>query len=117
MAHKEAAKKYYHKNREYCLELKHKAIMRVKEEVLTHYGFGKCACIRCGFDDIRALSIDHIEGGGSRRDEKGQSIGGTNLYYRLRRENYPPGYITLCMNCQFIKRVQAEEFRGRYCPV
>ena len=35
---------------------------RVRRIALLHYGEGKIACVRCGFSDIRALSIDHING-------------------------------------------------------
>ncbi len=72
---------------------------RRKVEVLTHYGKGKLACVKCGFDDIRALSIDHIN-----KDE-GKRIRTSCGFYRwLEKNNYPEGYQTLCMNCQFIKR-------------
>jgi len=29
---------------------------------------------------------------------------GSRFYYWLRRQGYPEGYQTLCMNCQWIKR-------------
>jgi len=72
----------------------------LKINVLTHYGNGKCACVICGFDDLRALSIDHIEGGGNEHRRKV----GRQIYLWLREQDYPEGYQTLCMNCQFIKR-------------
>lgn len=73
-----------------------------KASILTHYGKGKCACIRCGFTDIRALSIDHIEGNGAehRKTLKG---GSQKLYRWLFDNDFPEGYQTLCLNCQFIK--------------
>lgn len=74
-------------------------VRRLKEEVLTHYGGGKLACIKCGFDDLRALSLDHIYGGGNKEKSRG-----ITAYYKLKRKDYPEGYQTLCMNCQFIKR-------------
>ena len=77
-----------------------------KIRVLTHYGGGKLACVQCGFSDIRALSIDHIAGEGY-RDRRG------NLYCRLIRQNFPPGYQTLCMNCQLIKRFENNENRKK----
>ena len=82
--------------------------LRLRTEVLTHYGKGKCACVICGFDDdIRALSIDHLNGGGTqhRRSLSGTSgFGGKDFCRWLKRNGYPKGYQTLCMNCQFIKR-------------
>lgn len=81
-----------------------------KVRVLTHYGNGKLACVRCGFDDLRALSIDHIDGQGERdRFHLGRQ-GGHPFYKWLIDNGYPKGCQTLCMNCQFIKR----EERGEY---
>ena len=122
-------KQYYEKNKERLLEEKKKwwanwyaknkpqLLLNIrqkkwalKEEVLTHYGNGKCACTQCGFNDIRALSIDHIKGNG---DEHRTQIkckqGGVTFYRWLRKNGYPPEYQTLCMNCQFIKRIEKQE--------
>lgn len=77
-----------------------------KRLVLTHYGNGKLACVRCGFSNIRALSIDHINGGGC-RGRKG--FGGNYWYHWLIKNNYPQGYQTLCMNCNWIKRFENNE--------
>lgn len=70
-----------------------------KVRVLTRYGNGKLACVKCGFDDIRALSIDHIN-----KDEGKRVRASCGFYRWLENNNYPKGYQTLCMNCQFIKR-------------
>ena|SRR3990167_10532908 len=75
----------------------------LRAQVLSHYGKGKCACVRCGFDDIRALSIDHINNNGSKHLKEISKSYGTSLYLWLRRNNFPLGFQTLCMNCQFIK--------------
>jgi len=82
---------------------------KVKVEVLTHYGGGKLACVRCSFNDIRALSIDHINGDGHRH-RKITKLMGSSLYYRLRKEGFPQGYQTLCMNCQYIKKIENNEY-------
>ncbi len=74
----------------------------IKSSVLTHYGGGKCACVKCGFSDIRALSIDHIEGNGTAH-RKTLKRGGLSFYKWLVDNKLPEGYQTLCMNCQFIK--------------
>lgn len=81
---------------------------RLKEDVLRHYGDGKCECVKCGFDDVRALSIDHIDGGGN-RDRVHSRLSGDRMYRRLRQDGFPEGYQTLCMNCQFIKRYENNE--------
>ena len=84
---------------------------QLKREVLTHYGNGKCACIQCGFDDIRALSIDHINGIGNEHREILGITGGRPFYVWLKKNNFPEGYQTLCMNCQYIKRSEDKEYR------
>ena len=75
-----------------------------KIEVLTHYGGGKCACILCGFSNVKALSIDHIDGNGRGHRRQVGIRGGFHFYRWLKRNGYPDGYQTLCMNCQFVKR-------------
>lgn len=80
----------------------------LKREVLTYYGNDKCTCVRCGMDDIRCLSIDHINSGGAREREKVGS--GSRMYAWLKKMNYPEGYQTLCLNCQFIKRAELKEY-------
>jgi hypothetical protein len=88
--------------------------LKVKTNVMTHYGNGKCACVRCGFDDIRALSIDHINGKGNKQRKETGKNGGGSGYIWLIKNNYPEGYQTLCMNCQFIKSIEEKECRWRY---
>ena len=102
-----------HKHRklhpEYLDKEKTRRLIR-KEKVLTYYGNGKPSCVICGFNDIRALSIDHINNDGNKqRAELGSMVVGENFYQWLIRNHYPNGYQTLCMNCQFIKR----ECKGR----
>ena len=79
---------------------------KLKREVLTHYGGGKCACVRCGFDNIWALSIDHIEPKGFRDGATKQHYSASTVYMKLKKGAYPAGYQTLCMNCQWVKRFE-----------
>lgn len=95
-------------------EYSSKSYLKFKITLLTHYGNDKCACVKCGFSDIRALSIDHIEGGGFRHRKSLEEQGAghrRNFYSWLKRNNHPKGYQTLCMNCQFIKRFENREDR------
>lgn len=87
---------------------------KLKVECLTHYGNGFLCCTRCGFSDIRALSIDHINGKGAehRRNLAKEGKTGKTLYKWLKDRNYPKGYQTLCMNCQYIKRQENKECPG-----
>ena len=85
--------------------------LTVKRIVLAHYGHGNVACVKCNYNDVRALSLDHINGNGrEERKRHAIPIGGTVFYRWLIKHNYPEGYQTLCMNCQWIKRFENREF-------
>jgi len=67
---------------------------KVKLQVISYYG-GKCQC--CGNEDIDVLTIDHINGGGTKhRKEVG---GGIHFYKWLIKNNFPEGFQVLCWNC------------------
>ena len=72
----------------------------VRIVALTWYGNGKLACIWCGYDQLPALSLDHVNDTGY-KETRGS---GWNLYKKLITEGFPFGYQTLCMNCQYLKR-------------
>lgn len=78
---------------------------QIKQDVIAHYSNGNCVCLHCGFSDIRALSIDHINSGGTQH----KKVTGENLANWLKKNNFPTGYQVLCMNCQFIKREEEQE--------
>ena len=60
---------------------------RLKGMVVSHYSKGTMKCIECGFSDMRALTIDHINGGGVAH---AKIVGnGTNFYRWLKVHNYP----------------------------
>jgi len=83
---------------------------KLKITVLTHYGGGKLSCVQCGESRIECLSIDHINGHGNehrREILKTRYCSGT--YNWLRKNCFPEGFQTLCMNCQFVKRVTNKE--------
>ena len=77
--------------------------LAVKIDVLTHYGEGKLACVKCGFSDVRALCIDHINGVEPTEFCSPIPRGGVPLYNWLMRDGFPSGYQTLCFNCNIIK--------------
>jgi len=67
-------------------------------------------CSKCGFSDIRALQIDHINGGGSKQ----RKVNGGRYIYSLVLRNIEEGkndYQILCANCNWIKRVINNENR------
>lgn len=88
-------------------------MLRRKIATLTHYSNGdKPECVMCGFSDVKALSIDHINGGGTRERLNNPNLKGRSVYHYLNKMEFPDGYQTLCMNCQFIKRVDNNEAMG-----
>lgn len=57
----------------------------------------------CGYSDIRALTLDHVLNNGA---EERKRIGERGVYNRCLRDDVTDEYQILCMNCQFIKRVE-----------
>jgi len=88
----------------------HNYFVTLKLKLLAYYGNGKVACVKCGFDDTRALSIDHINGNGNTHKKENNISSGTDFYRYLKREDFPEGYQTLCMNCQYIKKSENKEW-------
>jgi len=72
---------------------------RDKRLVFTHYGGDPPKCTCCGETHMEFLTIDHINGGGSKDRKKG--LIGHDFYAWLIRNGYPEGYRVLCMNCNF----------------
>lgn len=70
-------------------------------------------CVRCGFDDKRALQFDHIKGGGTRELK---NIGYSNGISRHVLKSFLSGekkFQLLCANCNWIKRDENNEIRPR----
>ena len=109
-SNKEAARKSKRENmRKYRAAdpEKHRAQSRaakkkLKDAVFDVYGR---ECSVCGFDDVRALTLDHVRNNGS--DERA-SIGERGVYRRALESEFRWEYQTLCMNCQFIERVKSK---------
>jgi len=113
MAHpqryREIQRKSYYKHREKTLKRRVNWYQSLKEEVLTYYGGGRLACVKCGFNNKYALTLDHINGNGA-RERLMLGKRGDTIYRYVKRNNWPAGYQTLCMNCQFIKRYEEKEW-------
>ena len=78
-----------------------KILNNIKKEVLAHYSKGKTKCNCCGFDNLIALTMDHIKG---RKDVKHRiDYQGKLLYYWLRRNDYPKDFQVLCIMCNLAK--------------
>jgi hypothetical protein len=77
--------------------------------ILNYYSKQTLSCSKCGFSDIRALSIDHINGGGLKHRREIGLNGGSGFYSWLIKNNFPEGFQVLCMNCQYIKKESNKE--------
>jgi hypothetical protein len=64
------------------------------------------ACVRCGFDDERALQIDHVNGGG-KREIAALASGSYGVLMRVL--SGVSGYQLLCANCNWIKKHEQRE--------
>lgn len=98
--------------RDRILERRYNLTRRVKlrREAFEHYGM---QCKACGFNDLRALQIDHVDDNGAeeRRRLGHRNFSGWMFYRWLKIQGWPPGYQTLCANCNAIKQV--EKWCGR----
>ena len=70
---------------------------RKRTEVIEFLG-GKCAM--CGFADIRALQVDHVNGGGTRERKSDRTLGVNDQLKRVRA--HPTLFQCLCANCNWI---------------
>lgn len=107
--HKVTGKQYYASQCKKCYAIRRKGYVRnqrewqgkmfrsLREAAIAALGN---ECVRCGFTDIRALQVDHINGGGSKETS-----------YRTYRNvvNGVSGYQCLCANCNWIKRRENDE--------
>ena len=104
-------KQHYKDNRKTYLARNNRWHLNFKKKILRHYS-PDLKCQMCGFDDIRALSLDHIDGGGNEHRRQIDVHSGAMFYRWIRDNNFPEGYQVLCMNCQFIKKKTHKEFYG-----
>jgi hypothetical protein len=93
----------------------------IKLEILTHYSKGgKPACCwpDCTITDLDMLTLDHVSDDGAKHRRETRIIG-SNMYARLKREGWPPGFQTLCGGHQLKKellRRRAAVHRGDSFP-
>lgn len=112
-----AKRRYYARNRERILEenrlwrkrnnyrppsRNNTSYRELRRAALEELG---AACQQCGFDDHRALHIDHVEGDGLQRD--GRNRAGVTA---ARIRNNPGVYQILCANCHAIKTAENREY-------
>jgi hypothetical protein len=107
---RQQGKKYYLNHIKECREraqqCSKKRHLREKIAVFNHYG-KKCNC--CGEEGVEFLSIDHINNDGAKHKRE-NGIKRWDFYHWLIKNNFPEGFQTLCMNCNFAKG------KLGYCP-
>ncbi len=120
-------KKWYESNKDRVREMKKQSMLKRRQEnpdlhrkqsrdakarlkavLFDMYGH---TCARCGFDDKRALTLDHkLNNGNKERKELGER----GVYTKAKNTYLPNEYQTLCMNCQFIKRCE-DKNENQHC--
>ena len=96
-------------NREKVNGYQKKKLAKIRQEVIIFLG-GKC--VKCGFNDWRALQIDHKKGGGlqHRKNYKGQDL--YYIFYKEVMKDKTGKYQLLCANCNWIKKYERNENSG-----
>ena len=89
---------------------------RIKMSIFSHYSNGTIQCADPYhihptqiITDMDILTLDHINGGGYQDKIKN----GKDVYLRLIKAGYPPGFQILCCNCQAKKVVLNGERRQK----
>jgi len=72
---------------------------KIRNQVFDHYGW---TCFCCGENHPEFLTIDHINNDGATHRKE---IGTNYIYNWLIKNNFPEGFQTLCMNCNFAKEL------------
>lgn len=107
-----AATEWYRKNKKRALaraaewqrahpeEVKaHQKKIRARKWTKAFAAYGdRCVC--CGETEPLFLTIDHINNDGAKHRKE---IGQRNFLLWLSRNNYPPGFQTMCINCNLGK--------------
>ena len=82
---------------------------RIKTRNATIEALG-ARCVKCGFEDRRALQIDHVNGDGHIERTTGKGFG--NSYNKRVLQSFLKGenkYQLLCANCNWIKKHENNE--------
>lgn len=103
LVHKKEKQEYDRKYNIIRKDYKKEYRFKLKKTVLDFYSYknGTIKCVLCGESDLRCLSLDHINGNGNQHRKQIGRGGGTNFYVWIIKNDFPGGYRTLCMNCQF----------------
>jgi len=106
---RDRSRKYYIKNKEKLINYQRKYKQERRIIILERLGN---RCIKCGFDDYRALQIDHIHGGGN-KEKKEKFNNDYGKYHKhllsISEKELFNTYQCLCANCNWIKRFENNE--------
>lgn len=101
-------KKYRSSRRKEILEKEKLRRFKLRKSVIDRLG-GEC--VHCGFTDIRALQIDHINGGGNKKRRHYGVFPYYNMMMKMLLEDFLKEYQCLCANCNWIKRHTNDEYQ------
>lgn len=66
-------------------------------------------CVECGYQDFRALQIDHVNGGGTIENRTTDASCYLRKLLMLSDEDLHQSYQLLCANCNWVKRWERNE--------
>ncbi len=85
---------------------------KIRERIIKKMG-GKC--VQCGFSDMRALQLDHVNGGGNLIRKKMKNT--MKYYQEIGDTLFKKEIQLLCANCNVIKRIVNKEHGGWFRPL
>ena len=66
------------------------------------YSNGTMKCEHCGYDNVEALTFDHINNDGNTHRKE---INNSRIEDWMKENNYPEGFRVLCRNCNWLDRI------------
>ena len=87
--------RYAEKNRERINLRNNETRARLRAEVINAYG-GRCSCPGCHVHHAELLTVDHVNGGASHRQNRRSS---RDIYAQIKRMGFPPEFQLLCGSC------------------
>lgn len=79
--------------------------IKLRKIVISHYSLGENKCACCGENQFEFLTVDHIDGGGTKHRKQ---IGRGALCEWLVSNKFPKGFQILCYNCNCTKGIYGE---------